>query len=428
MQSVARGDQVNAADLDEAEVDEEEAVAERVHNEDEDEEDEDEEDDRVDDGDSDEDEIAQAHASDDIDKLDIDGLVDEVTLVDASSSASSSPSHVDPISDESRQPSSTSSTSSIVLPLTKTGDIATTSAIDTVEGGKQANQDVDGANESAAQMPDDAAKHPKLPKIDQEVLQSRLAARIEALRAARKADGPNGKPARNRQELIETRRQKQEQRKALKKELRAKAKGEGNAENEAARLRGGSGSPLWSPAILSPREQENHFSFGRVAFEDGAHMDPTLTNVMDAKKRKGPQDPRTALEAAEKKKSRLSGLDEGRRADIEEKDRWLNMKKRVYGEKIKDDTSLLKKTLKRKEQDKHKSEREWNERIDGVAKGKETRQKKRDDNLQKRKDGKGVGKKGGKPAAKSGAGAAKRPPKRAGFEGSFKSSSRSSKP
>ncbi len=117
-----------------------------------------------------------------------------------------------------------------------------------------------------------------------------------------------------------------------------------------------------------------------------------------------------------KKRARVSGLDERKRADIEEKDLWLNAKKRAHGEKVRDDMSLLKKTLKRKEKAKLKSESEWNERITGVQKGQEMRQKKREENLRKRKEekgGKGKGKaKGKKPGKKS---------KRPGFEGSFRS-------
>ena len=50
----------------------------------------------------------------------------------------------------------------------------------------------------------------KLPEVDAEELQSRLRARIEELRARRKADGRNGQPAKSRQELLETRRKKEE--------------------------------------------------------------------------------------------------------------------------------------------------------------------------------------------------------------------------
>ena len=271
-------------------------------------------------------------------------------------------------------------------------------------------------------VPEQSTKHSEKQSLENaslkptpEELQQRLRKRIDELRAARKADGLNGKPARNRQELIEARRQKAEQRKAHKKELRQQAKEEEQRIKDEAMVRrfspGGTGSLLASP--LSPVESNasvsNSYSFGRIAFADGQQADHTLSRLLDQPKRHGPQDPGTALKAAEAKKSRLSSFDNAKRAEIEEKDMWLNAKKRVHGEKVRDDTSLLKKALKRKESAKRKSEREWKERLEGVAKNKEVRQKQRDENIRRKKDEKG--KKGnGKGKGKA----------RPGFEGSFK--------
>ncbi|RDW67953.1 hypothetical protein BP6252_09349 [Coleophoma cylindrospora] len=260
--------------------------------------------------------------------------------------------------------------------------------------------------------PGQAPKHIKIPS-DPELLKARLAARIEALRAARKADGPDGAPARNRQELMEARRKKEEQRRAHKKELRNKARAEEDAKREAAlaSARDSPASSMMSPAIQSP---EHNFSFGRVAFADGQTLTDDLSTVLDAPKKRGPQDPATALQASEKKRLRLAGLDDEKRADIEEKDLWLNAKKRAHGEKVRDDTSLLKKTLKRKEKQKQKSTKEWGERKEGVAKGQAMKQKKREENLQKRKDGS----KKGKAKVKAVKGKTK-VKSRPGFEGSF---------
>jgi hypothetical protein len=119
------------------------------------------------------------------------------------------------------------------------------------------------------------------------------------------------------------------------------------------------------------------------------------------------------MKAAENKRARLNCLDEEKRREIEEKDQWLNARKRAHGEKIKDDVVLLKKTLKRKEKVKKKSEKEWKERIEGVEKGKAMRQKKREENLRKRREGKGS--KGKKKVGKS----RKKVQRRPGFEGSF---------
>lgn len=330
---------------------------------------------------------AEKDAGDDvIEKLDMSGIIED-DKSEPLSTATPTPIPESPTSTVSAIPSASSSSS--IVPQSTTED---------------------------SEKPK-ATKHPE---VDQEALKARLQARIEALRAARKADGIDGKPARNRQELMEARRRKEEQRKAHKKEVRKQAKEDeerAKADAELARLRG-SGSPLTTPDIFSPRREESecNFSFGRVAFEDGQQMDSSLSGFIESQKRKGPQDPRTALEAAEKKRARISGLDEQKRADIEEKDLWLNAKKRAHGEKVRDDMSLLKKTLKRKEKAKLKSESEWNERVAGVQKGQEMRQKKREENLRKRKEekgSKGKGKaKGKKPGKKS---------KRPGFEGSFRS-------
>ena len=256
---------------------------------------------------------------------------------------------------------------------------------------------------------------PKKPMLDTETIRARLQARIEALRAARKADGPDGRPARNRQELIETRRKKEAERRAHRKALRRKAKAEEREARERVLILNRSpdiGSPLATPFLGVGAG----FSFGRVAFKDGEQLNPAMTGLVDTHQKKGPQDALGAMKAAEAKRNRLNGMDEAKRKDVEEKDMWLNAKKRIHGEKLKDDTSLLKKTLKRQGKAKSKSGAEWTDRAAGVEHGMEMRQKKREDNLRKRRDEKGGGK-------------AKKPKvvKRPGFEGSLRSRPRPSK-
>jgi hypothetical protein len=320
------------------------------------------------------------------DGVDFSGL--EEARHHSASSASPSPAPESPRSEASAKPSAASSTSSIVPSLAKDKD--------TEEGlGHHANRDE---------------------------LQARLHARIEALRSARKADGPDGRPARNRAELLEARRKKEEQRKAHKKELRKQAREDEirkKAEVELALLRG-SGSPLSTPDVFSPRSppQLTNLSFGRVAFSDGQQLDAKLAGLIDVKKRKGAQDAKGALQAAQKKQARINGFDAEKKADIQDKDLWLNAKKKVHGERVRDDVSLLKKTLKIKQKAKAKSEKEWDDRISGVQKGQEMRQKKREENLRKRRE-----EKGGKGGKKKGVKTKSRP----GFEGSFRSSSKKRK-
>ncbi|EPQ65530.1 Bgt-3997 [Blumeria graminis f. sp. tritici] len=262
-------------------------------------------------------------------------------------------------------------------------------------------------------------KQIKIP-VDPELLRSRLAARIETLRAARKADGPDGRPARNRQELLEARRLKEEQRRASKKALRLKNKAEEDARREASILstRNSPISRIMSPASLAPC---NNLSFGRISFADGQELTEDLSNLKTAPKKRRSQDTAAALLAQENKVQRMAGLDAEKRADIEEKDLWLNAKKRAHGEKVRDTTSLLKKTLKRKEKAKKKSEKEWSERKEGVAKSQAMKQKKREENLRQRREEKGAKGKGKGKSVKS-----KKPKvkSRPGFEGSFGSGKR----
>ena len=260
--------------------------------------------------------------------------------------------------------------------------------------------------------PSEKPKHIKVP-ADTSALRARLAAKIEALRAARKADGPDGKPIRTRQELIESRRKKQAQRKEHKQELRRQAKLDEQQKREEALASN-------SPSVMSPAveldEAASNFAFGRVAFGDGTKLSHDLSYVLNQGKRKGPSDPKTALLKVQNQKKRLEELGDDKRKDIAEKEQWLNARRRVEGEKIKDDETLLKKAVKRKETAKIKSEKAWKDRSAGVKMAQKERQKKREGNLRQRREEKSMGKAGKK---KKKGGATKKKGGRPGFEGSL---------
>jgi len=246
---------------------------------------------------------------------------------------------------------------------------------------------------------------------ERQAARERLQEQISQFRSQRKADD---KPVRSRAELLAQRRQKEQERKVAKKEQKKKEKEEeAKRQDEEMAKRfspGGSGSLLASPR--SPMIDDggsNAFTFGRIAFDDGTQFDATTGSAAATKKHKGPADPATALKAAQAKQARIAGLDDQKKQSIEEKDMWLNAKKRAHGERVKDDTSLLKKALKRQEKQKQRSEKDWDARTEGVRASQEAKQKKRTENLQKREDEKG-GKKTG----------SKKKVKRPGFEGSFR--------
>ncbi|PHH81261.1 hypothetical protein CDD82_1161 [Ophiocordyceps australis] len=250
-------------------------------------------------------------------------------------------------------------------------------------------------------------KHLKIP-VDTTALRARLAAKIEALRAARKADGPDGKPIRTRQELIEARRAKEAQRKAHKKELRRKAKLEEARKREEELASN-------SPGVMSPSvelDATTNISFGRVIFDDGSQMSHDLSYVLNQGKKKGPSDPKTALLKVQNQKKRLQDLDAEKQADVADKEAWLTARRRFEGDKIRDDEGILKKAVKRKEAIKKKSDKAWKERVQGVEHAQKERQKKREENIKKRREEKMMGKagkrKGGSKMKKKG---------RPGFEG-----------
>ncbi|KAJ4281212.1 hypothetical protein NW764_003908 [Fusarium oxysporum] len=292
-------------------------------------------------------------------------------------------------------------------PTFDTNDSTTTPAETTAEPASTTT------STSSTIPPSEKPKSIKLP-ADTSAIRARLAAKIEALRAARKADGPDGKPIRTRQELIESRRKKQEARKAHKQEMRKQAKLEEQRKREEALASS-------SPGVMSPAveldENASNFTFGRVAFGDGAQLSRDLGHVLSQGKKKGPSDPKTALIKVQNQKKRLQELDPEKRADIAEKDIWLTARRRAEGEKIRDDEALLKRTVKRKEAAKKKSEKAWRERSDGVKMAQKDRQRKREDNLRQRRDDKLLGK-AGKKKKKGGAAGGKKK-SRPGFEGSL---------
>ncbi|KAK5662584.1 hypothetical protein OQA88_8498 [Cercophora sp. LCS_1] len=249
---------------------------------------------------------------------------------------------------------------------------------------------------------------------DAEALKKRLEARLEALRASRKATDEHGKQIRTRQELIEQRREKQLKRKAHKRELRLRAKEEEDRKREEA-LASSRNSPLSMPTFNNPDDDRsaNRFAFGRLAFSDGALMSHDLTYEKSAdSKKKGPSDPKTALAKLEAQKKRLAALDEDKRKEVLEKETWLAARRRAEGEKVHDSEALLKKAVKRKDKAKKKSEKEWKERAAGVEKSIKDRQRKREENLKKRRDEKGA-------KGKKKKGGPTKPKNRPGFEGSF---------
>lgn len=188
---------------------------------------------------------------------------------------------------------------------------------------------------------------------------ARFAARIESLRARRKADNPNGTTSRTRQDILEARQKKEATRKERKKALRLASK---LAEEGVDKSAIATDAPSSRPPPRSEKDEEkatNNFTFGAITFDDGQELDHTLVDFKKFRKRKGPTDVMGQIKHVEAKKARLETMDPEKREKIYEKEMWSKALKQTAGEKVRDDEKLLKKALKRQEHQKKKSEREW---------------------------------------------------------------------
>jgi Surfeit locus protein 6 len=78
-----------------------------------------------------------------------------------------------------------------------------------------------------------------------------------------------------------------------------------------------------------------------------------------SKKLQTSSDPKQALAQLAAREERLKNMPEDKRKRIEEKDRWQKAEAKMEGDKVKDDAARLKKAVKRQEQEKTKSKKDW---------------------------------------------------------------------
>ncbi|KAI7896170.1 surfeit locus protein 6-domain-containing protein [Mucor mucedo] len=242
-------------------------------------------------------------------------------------------------------------------------------------------------------------------KSDIDQLRNRLQARISQLREKRNAPGANTANPRSRDDILAARNKKKEDRK---KAIKAqKEKGGKVASEELVKF--DDRKPVFNQTRPSADsvKMDGDLYFGKLAV--GA--------TVDQKKKKGPTDAKTQLkmlEAKQEKLEKMKGEDKSKAEELMEKEEWNKVLALATGEKLKDDTKLLKKTIKRQEKLKNKSGQEWNKRIEKVKYDEKKHIKKREENIKSKIDEK-MNKKRGikvKPAPKKA---------RPGFEGAKRS-------
>ena len=104
-------------------------------------------------------------------------------------------------------------------------------------------------------------------------------------------------------------------------------------------------------------------------------------------KKRGNNNPIQLLAKAQAEKEKMAKLKSADPVKAEQKEKEVLWKKallRAEGAKVKDDTKLLKKAIRRKDTKKKKTKEDWKERTVLVHKGSMKKQKKRDDNLHER--------------------------------------------
>lgn len=258
------------------------------------------------------------------------------------------------------------------------------------------------------------------------LLREKLNFKISLMRDKRKAPNSKNTAPKSREQILEERRRKAE----LKRQEKLKRKHEEIEDDEEEEEEEEDDETDSDSDNDASDGKQKDVVYGNIEFGDGSKLTTDLKRLR-SKKHKGPanNDIKAHLLKLEQKKKKLANLSQEEQETLRDKENWQKMMLQVEGVKVKDDEKLLKKALKKKEKQKLRSETEWRERKQIVKDTTAARQKRREENLKARRDGKG--KKGkNQPRLRKFTGTVNtlaNKKKRAGFEGSAKSKGKSKK-
>lgn len=146
-----------------------------------------------------------------------------------------------------------------------------------------------------------------------------------------------------------------------------------------------------APALSN--KKETAIVFNKVETVEEGYKDKILKKKTKKKSLKGQLTPLTGknykqllsrVEARKAKVEQLREKDEDKAREMENKMKWTNLLYKAEGVKIKDDESMLRVALKRKEKRQAQRKKRWDQRSENVVEKMQHRQDKRKKNIQKR--------------------------------------------
>lgn len=147
-------------------------------------------------------------------------------------------------------------------------------------------------------------------------------------------------------------------------------------------------------APASGKRNETAIIFNKVETVEEGYVDKMQKKKNKKQSVKGQITPLTGknykqlLSRVEARKAKLEQLrekDESKARDMEEKIKWTNMLYKAEGIKIKDNESMLRASLKKKEKNRAQRKKKWNKLSESVVEKMQQRQDKRRKNILRRK-------------------------------------------